>query len=449
MNYDEALAYIHGTYKFGSKLGLVNIKTLLSKLGNPEKNLRVIHVAGTNGKGSVCSMLQSVLTAAGYQTGLYTSPYIQRFNERIRINETVIPDEDLAALTAEVSRAVETMLAEGHSHPTEFEIVTAIGFLYFAREQVDVLVLEVGLGGSGDSTNVVDNPLAAVITPVDYDHMEYLGDTLAAIAGEKAGIIKATRPVVVGRQMPEAMDVIKAKAKVMKAPCYFAVPQKLEIHESRLQGQVFSAVLNGVHYHQVKVALPGLHQVDNCLVALQVLQVLQAEGSLHVPQDAMRSGLEKVRWMGRLEILQQNPLFIIDGAHNLAGARSLAGSIQLLLPEQKITFLTGMLADKDIRGILKVLLPTVHQVVVTCPDNPRAMKAETLGRIIQEEFHADVEAVYVEPQPEKAAEKALAITPVEGAVICAGSLYMLGQVRQWVLEGRKEASWIKTGTTLK
>ncbi|MDW7676722.1 MAG: folylpolyglutamate synthase/dihydrofolate synthase family protein [Bacillota bacterium] len=438
MNINEALEYIHGTYQFGSKLGLTNIKTLLKKLGNPEEGLRVIHVAGTNGKGSVCSMLQSILTAAGYKTGLYTSPYIQRFNERIRIGEEMIPDDDLAMMTAEVKVAVDAMLSEGLTHPTEFEVVTAIGFLYFAREQVDVLVLEVGLGGRLDATNVVNHPMVSVITPVDYDHMEYLGDTLAAIAGEKAGIIKTDCPVVVGQQLPEALEVIRAKTVQLGAPCYLAVPEAITVHESRLHGQVFSATLNGVSYDHLRVALPGLHQVDNCLVALQVLQLLQQESGFAIPEEALRKGLDTVHWMGRLEILQYDPLFILDGAHNLSGARSLAGSIQLLLPDQPVTLLTGMMADKDVRGFLKILLPKVSQVVVTRPDNPRAMAAETLALVITDSFSHEVKEVHVEAEPERAVEKALAITPKDGAVICAGSLYLLGSVRQWVLEGRKE-----------
>ncbi|SMP41258.1 bifunctional folylpolyglutamate synthase/dihydrofolate synthase [Anoxynatronum buryatiense] len=435
MNYEEALTYIHSTYKFGSKLGLTNIKALLAKLGNPEKNLPVIHVAGTNGKGSVCSMLQSVLTAAGYKTGLYTSPYIQRFNERIRIDETMIPDEDLAVMTAEVKIAVEAMLAEGCTHPTEFEVVTAIGFLYFARESVDVLVLEVGLGGTGDSTNVVDQPLISVITPVDYDHMEYLGDTLAAIAGEKAGIIKPGCPVVVGGQMPEAMAVIEARAAALEAPLLSALSDTVTVHESRLEGQRFSAILGGVDYRNIQVALPGLHQVDNCLIALRVLQELPRRGNYTISQEALYQGLASVKWMGRLEILQHHPLFIIDGAHNLAGARSLAGSIERLLPDQPVTFLTGMMADKDVKGFLEILLPRIHQVVVTRPDNPRAMAAEELGRIIDQHQGSGDITVTVVPDPEAAVDKAIELTPENGVVICAGSLYLLGTVRQRVLSG--------------
>lgn len=437
MNYEEAMEYIHGTYKFGSKLGLDNIKTLLQKLGNPEKNLKVIHVAGTNGKGSVCSMLQSVLTAAGYKTGLYTSPYIQLFNERIRIGEDMISDDDLAEMTAEVKAAVEVMLAEGLTHPTEFEVVTAIGFLYFAREKVDILVLEVGLGGRGDSTNVIDHPLVSVITPVDYDHMEYLGNTLAAIAGEKAGIIKPCCPLVVGLQEEEALEVILKKAEELKVPLVRGIAEELEVHESSLHGQVFSAVLGGRHYERINVSLPGLHQVDNCLVTLRVLQVLEENKHVSISEEALRKGLATVRWMGRLEIVQQDPLFILDGAHNLAGARTLAKSIHMLLPEQSVTLLTGMMADKDARGFLRIILPYVHRVVVTKPDNPRAMDPDELGRLIEETFGRHMERVVVEPNIEKAVEAALALTPVQGAVICAGSLYMLGSVRHWVLEGRK------------
>ena len=432
MTYEEALEYIHGTYAFGSKLGLDNVRNLLEKLGNPEQDLKIIHVAGTNGKGSVSAMLHSVLVAAGWRTGLYTSPYVQHFTERIRMNHKNIPQEILAALTEEVKEAVQAMVRDGCAHPTEFEVVTAIGFLYFAREEADVVVLEVGLGGRLDATNVVEHPLCAVITPVDYDHMEHLGDTLGKIAGEKAGIIKSRCPVVVGKQEPEALEVIREMAAEREAILYQVEEKHLTIHENRLQGQLFSVMLNREPYARIPLALPGRHQIDNALLVMTVLQVLAQHHQIHVDMKELRRGLGTVRWIGRMEVVGRHPLFVLDGAHNEAGAKALAACVKDLMREYPLTLLVGMLKDKDSRGMLTYLLPLARRVVATQPDNPRALAAEDLAGLVKEMAPQQNLEIWVEPSPVKGAEAACDCTPEEGAVLCCGSLYLLGSVRQWV-----------------
>ena len=425
MNYQEALAYIHGTYKFGSKLGLTNIKKLLKLLDHPEKTLKVIHVAGTNGKGSTCSMIQSVLTAAGFRVGLYTSPFIQRFNERIRIGESNIPDKELVKLTEQIKQCIDMMLEEGYQHPTEFEVVTAMALKYYQQQQVDFVILEVGLGGRLDATNVIEKPLLCVITPIDYDHMAYLGNTLEAIAGEKAGIIKNGIPVVTGFQQQKALQVLKEKAASLQASFVHVMPEHLTIHSTTLQGQTFTVLLRGRRYERLTVSLPGPHQAENCMLALVAIQKLEELGHVTIEENLLRKGLEKTKWMGRLEIVHEKPLVIIDGAHNIQGARSLSKSIALLLKDASITWVIGMLEDKEIGDVLDALLPQVQRVVVTQPDYHRAVKAEDLGKIVQEK-HTHV---WVEPVISEAIDRALEITPESGAVLCAGSLYMLGQIR--------------------
>ncbi|RQD67941.1 MAG: bifunctional folylpolyglutamate synthase/dihydrofolate synthase [Tindallia sp. MSAO_Bac2] len=429
MNYQEALTYIHGTYKFGSKLGLTNIKRLLALLNNPEKKLKFIHVAGTNGKGSTCSMIQSVLTAAGFRVGLYTSPYIQRFNERIRIDENNIKDDELAYITDQVKQCIEKMLDEGYSHPTEFEVVTAIAMLYYHQQDVDFVILEVGLGGRLDATNAIDKPLLSIITPVDYDHMAYLGDTLTAIASEKAGIIKEAVPVVTGFQHQVALKVLQDKASSLNAPFYQVVPEAFQMHDTNLHGQTFSVTLRGKKYDHISVSLPGPHQAENCMLALTSLQILEEAGYLQVSPEALEEGLSNVRWMGRLEIVHDSPLVIIDGAHNVQGAKSLSRSLDLLLQNVSVTWLIGMLEDKEIDEVLNTLVPHMDRIVVTQPEYHRAMKAESLG----ERLYNRHPNVWVEPSMKNAIHKALEVTPASGAVLCAGSLYMLGQIRSYFM----------------
>lgn len=422
MTYEEALAFIHGTYKFGSKLGLENIKVLLEKLGSPEKTLKFVHVAGTNGKGSTCAFIQSVLMEAGYLTGLYTSPFIETFNERIRVNHTLITSDELAQLTFKVKLMVEEMVAEGHQHPTEFEVVTAIAMLYYQMKQCDVVVLEVGLGGRLDATNVIETPLVSVITPLDYDHMEYLGHTLTAIAGEKAGIIKIGGKTVTYPQTEEAQAVIRSVCQSQKNALVEVSFKELEIQSVAFGSLHFK--YQGMPY---EIGLFAPYQAENAVVAIEVLKILREKHQFSLTDEHIALGLKRAKWIGRLEIVSEKPFIIIDGAHNMHGIRGLAKSIDVLGNDYRIVGIVGILKDKEVDGMIEVISPYLDQVITTKPDNPRAMSAETLAT----HFEASKVLGHYESIKE-AVEKiyeldAMAETPT--LYLGFGSLYMIGEIR--------------------
>ncbi|WP_026477081.1 bifunctional folylpolyglutamate synthase/dihydrofolate synthase [Alkaliphilus transvaalensis] len=433
MNYQEALDFIHGTYKFGAKLGLENIKYLLKLLGNPHENINIIHIAGTNGKGSTSSMTHSILKAAGYKVGLYTSPYLETFTERIQINGENIPEERLAEITSLVKEKIQQMVEEGRNHPTEFEVVTAIGFYYFAQEEVDFLVLEVGLGGRLDATNVVENPLVSVITPVGYDHMQFLGDTLEKIAAEKGGIIKENSHVIVYPQADEATQVLKDICHEKNSEMLMVDFNKLEIHSSTIEEQTYTVDIFGKTYNHLEIHMAGIHQIYNSTSALAVVETLKHEYNVEISDEAVFKGLKEARWPGRLEIIKRDPLTIIDGAHNIHGAEALKKSIQSLLQDYSITLVIGMLADKDVEGYLDLIIPHVHRVVITEPDNPRAMEAEVLA----EKLKKYNKALYIGKTIPEATKIALEITDQQEAILCAGSLYMIGEARKYVRQLNK------------
>lgn len=432
MNYQEAIEYIHSTYKFGSKLGLENIKYLLSLLGNPQEDLKIIHVAGTNGKGSTSSFIHGILKAEGYKVGLYTSPFIEEFTERMQINGEKIDKQKLAQLATIVKEKIGIMLAEGKSHPTEFEVGTAIAFLFFAREQVDYVVLEVGMGGRLDATNVIETPLISVITPIAYDHIEHLGDTLGKIAFEKAGIIKENSYVVSYPQEAEAMETIKHVSKERNSELFVADLNNLEVSFSSIQEQKFSVEILGKLYKDIKITLAGVHQIYNCSMALTTIEVLKQYKNIQISDEAIYRGLYDTKWIGRLEVLDNNPLVIIDGAHNLQGAQALKKSVETLLKDYNITFVVAMLQDKDVKGVLKHVIPFMNKVIVTTPNNPRAMKAEDLAK----ELTIFGKDIYVCKNVGDAVKKAYEITEKTDAILFAGSLYMIGEARSIIRENR-------------
>ncbi|MFW5648262.1 MAG: bifunctional folylpolyglutamate synthase/dihydrofolate synthase [Candidatus Alkaliphilus sp. MAG34] len=431
MNYEQALDYIHGTYKFGSKLGLENTKYLLGLLGNPHKNLKVIHVAGTNGKGSVSSYIHTILKEEGYKVGLYISPYLEEFTERMIINGKEIPRERLAEVTEVIKGKVEQMVKDGKNHPTEFEVVTAIAFYYYAQENVDFLVLEVGLGGRLDSTNVVEDPLVSVITPIGYDHMEYLGESLEEIAYEKGGIIKENGFTLLYPQEEEAMGVLENLCKERNNKLFVIDFDELTIHRSNMEEQIFSANILGKLYNNVKIKLAGLHQIYNACTALGAIEILKEHRNINISDGAILRGLNNTKWAGRFEVLQKEPLIIIDGAHNLHGADSLKKNIEILLKDYKITFVVGMLQDKDVKAVLEDLIPLADRVIATRPDNPRAMKASDLAK----ELRTFGKETYFYEDIKEAIKMALKVTNRDEAIIFAGSLYMIGEVRK-ILKNR-------------
>lgn len=426
MDYKEALEYIHGTWKFGSKLGLKNITELLNRLGNPHNKFPSIHVAGTNGKGSVTSMITHVLHQSGYKVGMFISPYLENFTERIQVGLKEIPRDDLAKVTQKVKEKVDDMVKEGLNHPTEFEIVTAIGFTYFAEVGVDIAVVEVGLGGRFDATNVL-KPILSVITSISYDHMDILGDTLGKIAYEKAGIIKEGVPVVSYPQDLEAAEVIRQVAAERKAPLTEVSPKQIKIKKQAFGEQVFDFSFEDLCYPNLKISLPGNHQIINAATALTALMVAWKNG-LSLNSEDIYKGLEKASWPGRLEKLCDNPLIIIDGAHNISGAKVLAEAIKSNFKDKKITLVLGILRDKAVDEIIATICPLAFKTIVTTPDSPRAMAPEELARKAQA-YCADVS---VEPDPNIALDAAINVTEQDGLILVCGSLYLVGQARKYI-----------------
>jgi dihydrofolate synthase/folylpolyglutamate synthase len=425
LNYNEALDYIHSTYRFGSKLGLENIRDLLEHLGNPHNSLKVIHVAGTNGKGSTSTFINRVLIEEGYKVGLFTSPYLEEFTERIRINGENIPEDDLAEITEMVKSKVDIMIKEGKSHPTEFEIVTAIAMLYYKLKEVDYVVLEVGLGGRLDSTNVIENPLVSVITPIALDHTQYLGDTIDKIAYEKSGIIKNNSFVVAHPQDKAAMDTIRNVCNERKAKLLVAPTQAIKIHKYNEFGMKFDLDLHDEGIYDLEIALLGKYQANNAVVALTTIKVLQKYHDINISEVSIRNGLKNTRWPGRLEVIKKNPTVIIDGAHNIHGAKALKRSIKEIFDYDRLIGVIGVLGDKDVDGILNEIVPLCDIVIITRPNNPRAISLDDLkGKI--EGFGKEV-LMYEDIR--EAVDKSLEISMEEDMVVCCGSLYMIGDVR--------------------
>jgi len=364
MTYKEALAYIHSVSWKGSVPGLSRITELCHRLGDPQHGLRYIHVTGTNGKGSTSVMFDTILRAAGYRTGLFTSPYVRFFNERMMVDGCPVSDEKLA----EVTSLVKVHADEMEDKPTEFELITAIAFLLFKMEKCDVVILEVGMGGRLDSTNVISDTLLSVITSVSLDHTAYLGNTIEAIAAEKAGIIKHGCPVLFSGDPAEAEAVIRAAAD--KAQSHFCGVDfsRLTIHRSLVTGTDFSF---GAYEH-MHISLAGLYQPRNAALVLSGVDILRTQG-LAVSDDAVRTGLAAARWPARFEILRKDPLVIFDGGHNPHGVRAATETVKAYFPGEKIHLLSGVLADKDHTEIVGLIAEIASEVTTVTPDNPRAL----------------------------------------------------------------------------
>ena len=416
MTYEEALSYIHSICWKGSKLGLDRTRELLGKLNDPQKELKFIHIAGTNGKGSTAAMLSSILEEAGYRVGLYTSPFINRFNERMQVNHQPIPDEELAALTEYVRPYADAMA----DSPTEFELITALAMVWFARQKCDIVVLEVGMGGELDSTNIIDVPEAAVIAAMGMDHVKELGPTMADIARAKAGIIKEGGRVVSYGGNPEADEVIAAVCRARNASLCQPDFSAIVPGDFSLEGQTFS--YKG--WRGLRIPLVGAYQMNNAAVVLETVEVLRQRG-WSVSDEAVRKGLADTRWPARFEVLRRDPVFIVDGGHNPHGIRATAESLRRLFPGRKITFVTGVMADKDVEHILGLIVPLADQFFTVRPDNPRAMDAGELARRI-EAMGAKATAC---ASVRDGVDRAIQAEGPHGVACALGSLYMSGEVR--------------------
>lgn len=417
---------IHEFNRFGMVLGLDRMEELLRRLGNPQDDLKVIHVAGTNGKGSVSKYLEEGLSACGYKMGLYTSPYIETFNERIRYDGADISDEDLEYYGQKVVSAAEAMVADGLDSPTEFEVVTAIAFLYFAGRQADITILEVGLGGIGDSTNVVKSPLASVITSISYDHMAQLGSSLAEIAVNKAGIIKTGCPVIANVPQRDAAKIIARKAYAMGSRLYDISGIRAAVSDETPFSQRVSMELYEKSYSDVEISMVGRHQVENLKTALATLEILRKSGAVKLDREALYEGLKRARQPGRFEVISEDPLVIIDGAHNEAGAQALQETMAQHFAGKKILLVAGILADKEIDSIVKFLTKITDHIIVTEPDNPRKLAAEKLAEHVAE-FGVAAEAV---SDVEAAVHRAKELADGYDVILFAGSLYLIGDVRR-------------------
>ena len=424
MTEQEAIERIHSVYPSGKKEGLTNMRALMDRLGNVQAAVPMIHVAGTNGKGSCCAMIERVLREAGYRTGLYTSPYIERYNERIRLDGRPIDGEELAALVERVWPLVQDCQAQG-AHITEFELGTALAFLAFAQARVDVAVIEVGLGGRLDPTNII-HPLVSVITEVGMDHMRFLGGTIEEIALEKAGIMKRGVPVVFGHQEKAALRVLTAAAKGLDIPVLD--PNAENVRETR-RDVTFDVKLPEETIRSLTVSLRGRHQAENACAALGAISALRKRG-YRIPCGAIRAGMADVRWPGRLEYFGH---VILDGAHNEPGVRALCAYADAWLPKEKTVLLTGMMEDKDVIRMAQRLGARVRCAVTTRPDAPRAMTAEALAAA----FEAHGVRAYANADPADALAQARSLAGPDGRVLCAGSLYLIGAIRT-LLRGEKE-----------
>lgn len=416
MTYDEAIKYIHGVSNFFCKPGLDRIRNLCRGLGNPQEDLKFIHVTGTNGKGSVCAMLDSVLREGGYKVGLFTSPYVREFNERMRINGENIPNSRLAELTEKVKAVAEKMT----DRPTEFELITAIAFQYFNEEKCDIVILEVGMGGRLDATNIISSSLLQIITGVAIDHAAFLGETIEKIAGEKAGIIKENSVALWGGDSMVAETVIEAECENKQTILCKTDYSRLSIDSADLSGTLF----NYKNRQGMKIALLGSYQPRNAAIVLDAIDNLSGIG-LRVSEEAIREGLAKAVWHARFEIISENPLIIFDGAHNPQGVDAAVKSIEDYFGKEKIVIISGVLRDKDYNYISKSISRVADTVYTITPDNPRALSAVEYAECIKMHGASAMPCDSIASAISLAKKRAI---DGDKSICCLGSLYTYFEV---------------------
>lgn len=453
MTYEQAREFIDNSNKYGSKLGLVTISELLKRLDSPQDKLKVIHIAGTNGKGSTAAYISSILTTQGYRVGRYVSPAVFSYRERIQINSEYITEEGISETIGTIKPICEAMVMDGFSHPTSFEIETAMAFLYLVREQVDFAIIEVGMGGRLDATNVIKHPICSVITSVSMDHMQFLGDSLEKIASEKAGIIKQGSSVITGNTKPEVYKVIKQVCDERES--------RLITASGRISDTVFSPEATSFSYESQNscsgkqdscyvnqdscsgnqdscyvnqnscygnqnftIKLLGKYQIDNAILTIETARELCRLG-YRISDSSIKNGLQNATWSGRLEIISRNPYLIIDGAHNEDAAIQLRDAMQTIFPHKRMIFIMGVLADKEYRKILKITAPLASVIITITPDNVRALDGEILAEEARHFTEREIiNAVSVREAVSFAYEKA----GKEDVILAFGSLSFLGEI---------------------
>ena len=424
MTAEQAIEYIHSVCWKGSIPGLGRTQTLLSLMGDPHKQLKYVHIAGTNGKGSTAAMTASILRKAGYKVGLYTSPYIYRFNERMQIDGQQIPDQELADITEWVKPLAQSMAET----PTEFELVSCIAFEYFKRNNCDIVVLEVGMGGAFDITNVIECPEVAVITNIGLDHTDVLGKTVEEIAETKAGIFKEGGSAVIYRSAESVEAVFEKVCAEKNVALKKADFDSLNLRSHGLEGQVFDCG----NRKALELPLLGDHQLHNAAVVLGIAETLIEKG-WNITEENIREGLRNVSWPGRFDVMGKDPLFIIDGGHNPQCIEALVKNIQDYLAGRKVIVLTGVLADKDYADMYKPVMPLVQEFVCITPPNPRKLDAQLLAAYLTEAGTTATPCDSVVAGVQTAMEKA----GKDGVVLCFGSLYSIGAIRDSLEEVTK------------
>lgn len=424
MNYEEAMEYIKKIGNFGSNYGLERTERLLDILGNPHKKIKCIHVAGTNGKGSTTSIITSILMEEGFKVGMYTSPYLEEFEERIQINRENIKKEELAFYMRDVKKAVDEVIKEGYSHPTEFEIITCLMFLYFYVKKVDYAVIEVGLGGRLDSTNVI-KPLVSVIASISLDHTNILGSSLKEIAREKGGIIKEDIPLVLYPQEEEALNELKNIAEEKNSKIY-------EVKKD--DGELLDIIKERDYYQKIKIKgeldiyylnlkLLGEHQILNCALAVKTVEVLSKLEGFKI--NNLKKGVENAKWKGRLEVLNKKPTVVIDGAHNIQGIKSLTRNVTKYFKYNNLYLLIGILADKQVEEMINEIAPLSKKIIALTPNSDRAELSSELKKEI-EKVNNNVESF---ESYEDAFKSILKVAKEEDLILVTGSLYMIGEMR--------------------
>ena len=417
MNCSEAIEYIHSINWCFCKPGLDRIKALCHMLGDPQKELKFIHVAGTNGKGSFCSMLDSVLRRAGYRTGMFTSPYIRYFNERICFDGAPISDKDLAEVTSYVRPFADSM----EEKPTEFELITAIGFEYFRRRGCDVVILETGMGGRLDSTNIIEAPLLSVITGIALDHTAYLGDTIEKIAYEKAGIIKKDCPALFGGNDESALSVIRDYADEVGAPLYVTDRGSIRNVRTTLDGTSFDFE----ELSDIRLGLLGLYQPYNAANVKTAVDILNKTGAMQIPSEAVYEGFSEARWHARFELIGTDPTVIYDGAHNPEGIAAAVRSIKAYFPDKKVYVLSGVMKDKDYNCIAADLSTVASRAFTVTPDNPRALDARDYASVLS--AHG-INAAPFDTLEDGLSAALDAAKSNNTPLVCLGSLYMYSEL---------------------
>lgn len=428
MKYEQAMEYLEEMNQLGSVLGLKSCRELCRRLGDPQKDLKFVHIAGTNGKGSILAYISTVLTQAGYKTGRYVSPTIRDYRERIQVNGRMITKKAVGELIEQIREAADSMTADGLAHPTVFEMETVMAFLYFKQMQCQIVVLETGLGGIEDATNVVENTLAAVFASISMDHMAILGKTLTAIAKKKAGIIKKGCKVITGAQESEVLEVLTQTAK--EKGCDLICAGMSEV--KKVKRSILKQQFDYKDFKNLEITLAGECQIPNCITALETLRVLE-ECGYPVPEKALRIGLKETSWEGRFSIIQKHPLFIIDGAHNEDAAKKLADSVRFYFTNRRIIYIMGVLKDKEYEKVLAETYMLADQIItLTPPENNRALSAYELARAASE-FHPRVTTA---DSVEEAVEIAQLLAGKDDVILAFGSLSYLGRLLD-VVEKRK------------